>query len=301
MQAPALRYSRFALLTEPARPSAALWRLALGLVVVLAVTLGLSRGVVALIEGLAPPRAAGAFLDALTHADDPLGMLALLGLTGALGLATLVVAETMHLRGLQSLLGPWSLFRAQALRVALALVALNAAVALLPPWPLRAASAPGLDPGLWLALLPLTLLALLVQTGSEELFFRGYLQSQLGARLRSPLIWLVVPSALFALGHYAPGHYGGNAATIALWSFAFGLAAADLTARAGSLGPAIALHMVNNTMAVAVVALSGDMSGLALRLYPFGVGDETALAALLPADLALIGLSWLAARLALRR
>lgn len=300
-QADVLRYSRFALLTDPARPSAALWRLALGLVVVFAVTVGLSRGMVAMVEGLASPQAGARFIDSLTHADDPLGVLALLGLTGALGLATLVVAETMHWRSFESLLGPWPMVWRQALRVAVSLALLHGAVALLPPWPLREASVPGLDPGLWLALLPLTLLTLLVQTASEELFFRGYLQSQLGARLRSPLVWLVVPSALFALGHYAPGHYGGNAVTIALWSFFFGLAAADLTARAGTLGPAIALHMVNNTMAVAVVSLSSDMSGLALRLYPFDVGNEAALAALLPADLAFIGLSWLTARIALRR
>lgn len=295
-----MRYERFALLTEPARPSSDLWRLALGLVVVFAVTMGLSRGVVALVGGLISPEAEGQMLASLMRADDPLGVLALLSLTAALGLATLVVVEIMHWRSPHSLLGPWPLFRSQALRVGLALVVLNGAVILLPPWPLRAASLPGLDPGLWLALLPVTLMALLAQTASEELFFRGYLQSQLGARLRSPLVWMGVPSVLFALGHYAPGHYGGNAGLIALWSLAFGLAAADLTARSGTLGPAIALHFVNNFMAVAIVGLSGDMSGLALRLYPFGASAEAEVAALLPADLLMIGVSWLTARLALR-
>jgi hypothetical protein len=183
----------------------------------------------------------------------------------------------------------------------MALGLLNAAVLLLPPWPLAAASAPGLAPGLWLALLPVTLAVLVLQTGSEELFFRGYLQSQLGARLRHPAVWLGLPALLFALGHYAPAHYGGNAGLVALWALIFGLAAGDLTARAGTLGPALALHLVNNTLAVALAAPSGAMSGLALRRYPFDAGNEAAMAALLPADLAMIALSWLAARLAIRR
>lgn len=296
-----MRYEAFSRLTDPARPSAALWRLLLGLVVVAAVTLGLSRGVVSLISGLLSPERGAAFGAALQSGSDPAGLLALLALTGALGLATLVVAETMHWRGLRSLLGPRAPFRAQFWRVIAALALLNGAVLLLPPWPLAAASLPGLDPGLWLALLPVTLAVLLVQTGSEELFFRGYLQSQLGARFRMPLVWMGLPALFFALGHYAPGIYGGNAGLVALWSLLFGLAAADLTARAGTLAPAIALHLVNNLFAVALVSFSGGLSGLALRLYPFGAGDEAALAALLPADLALLGLNWLAARLAIRR
>ncbi|HBS98322.1 MAG TPA: CPBP family intramembrane metalloprotease, partial [Citreicella sp.] len=107
---------------------------------------------------------------------------------------------------------------------------------LLPPWPLSADLQPGLPPVTWLALLPLTLLALLVQTGSEEILFRGYLQSQLAARLPWPAVWLVLPSALFALGHHAPAIYGANAGLVTLWAFVFGLAMADLTARSGTLG-----------------------------------------------------------------
>jgi hypothetical protein len=52
---------------------------------------------------------------------------------------------------------------------------------------------------------------------------------------------------------------------------------------------------------MAFVSLSGEMSGIALYRYPFGPGDEAAIASYLPIDLALMGVSWLAARLALRR
>jgi membrane protease YdiL (CAAX protease family) len=158
----------------------------------------------------------------------------------------------------------------------------------------------GLEMRAWIGFLPLTLFALLLQTGAEEVLFRGYLQSQLAARLAHPMIWLVVPSALFAVGHYAPEYYGDNAGLVTLWSFVFGVAAADLTARSGTLGPAIALHFVNNFMAIAVNAIQGDMSGLALWVYPFDPSDTEAVRALLPLDLMMIAVSWLSARVALR-
>ena len=141
---------------------------------------------------------------------------------------------------------------------------------------------------------------LLIQTGSEELLFRGYLQSQLAARLPHPAAWLILPSALFALGHYAPGVYGGNALLVALWAFAFGLAAADLTARSGTIGPALALHFANNLLAIAVVSPQGQMSGLALWQLPFDATDEAAMLGVLPLDLLGILVGWLATRLALR-
>lgn len=295
-----VRYAAFHHLIDPARPSAEPWRLALGLLVAFVVMFGLARGVLAVLRALFGAEAYLSLVAGLESGDTPLGLLCLLGLTGAMGLGTIVVAELMHGRSTGSLFGPRALFRPQFLRVVLALALLNGAVAALPPWSLAEAMEPGLPAGQWLALLPLTLAALLVQTGSEELLFRGYFQSQLAARFAAPAVWLVLPSAAFAVGHYAPGVYGGNALWIALWAFVFGVAAADLTARSGTLAPAIAMHLVNNFAGVALVSLRGDLSGLALRQFPFGAGDEAQVAALLPADLAMIGLSWLAARVALR-
>ncbi|MFC3118697.1 type II CAAX prenyl endopeptidase Rce1 family protein [Jhaorihella thermophila] len=59
-------------------------------------------------------------------------------------------------------------------------------------------------------------------------------------------MWAVVPSVLFAAGHYVPAEAGPNAPLVAAWAGLFGLLMADLTARAGTLGPAIAVHMFNN-------------------------------------------------------
>jgi uncharacterized protein len=153
----------------------------------------------------------------------------------------------------------------------------------------------------WLLLLPLSLLAVLVQVSAEEIVFRGYVQQQLAARFNSPLIWMVLPSALFALGHYLPAEAGENALMVALWAGVFGILMADLTARSGSLGPAIAVHLWNNVSAILIVSLPDDLSGLALYLTPFSMDDAAAIRTWLPVDFALMLVSWLAARLAIRR
>jgi hypothetical protein len=64
---------------------------------------------------------------------------------------------------------------------------------------------------LWASFLPLALVGVLVQTGAEEVLFRGYLQQQLAARFASPLAWMVLPSVIFALLHYQPELMGENA------------------------------------------------------------------------------------------
>ncbi|MCX8226128.1 MAG: CPBP family intramembrane metalloprotease, partial [Sulfitobacter sp.] len=81
----------------------------------------------------------------------------------------------------------------------------------------------------------------------------------------------------------------------------FGILMADLTARAGSLGPAIAVHLCNNVAAILITSMPDDLSGLALYLTPFSMEDTEAMRAWLPVDFALMLVSWLAARLAIRR
>ena len=76
---------------------------------------------------------------------------------------------------------------------------------------------------------------------------------------------------------------------------------ADLTARAGTLGPAIAVHFVNNASPFLLVSLPDDLSGLSLYLGSFSMGDEAMMRAWLPVDFAFMIVSWLTARLAIRR
>ncbi|SNS23856.1 hypothetical protein SAMN04488078_100849 [Antarctobacter heliothermus] len=288
------------MMTAPAEPRSELWRLALGLVLCIVIWFGLARGVISVLGSVMQGDAYLTLLERLQTGTTPQSLLLVLLLTGALGVGVMMVAEMLHHRRGVSLLGPWRLFRWDFLRVTGALVVLNAAVLVLPPWDFLTATRPGLPLGTWLLCLPATLVVIFIQTGAEEVFFRGYFQSQLAARLRHPVIWLGLPSLAFGLGHYMPDVYGDNALMVAGWSALFGLAAADLTARSGSLGPAVALHFVNNVMVFAGISMGGEMSGLALRQWPFGPEDTAAVAALLPLDLVMIGVSWLTARVALR-
>ena len=152
-----------------------------------------------------------------------------------------------------------------------------------------------------MVLLPLSLGVVFIQISAEEIFFRGYLQQQLAARFQSPLVWMVLPSVLFAMGHYQPAEAGENAVMIVVWAGVFGLLMADLTARSGTIGPALAVHFVNNVTALLITSLPDSLGGLALWHAPFGMEDTAELRAWMPVDFALMIVSWLAARLALRR
>jgi membrane protease YdiL (CAAX protease family) len=149
-------------------------------------------------------------------------------------------------------------------------------------------------------LLPLALLGVAVQTGAEELVFRGYLQQQLAARFRSPLIWMLVPSLAFGAAHYDPATSGGNLWLIVLATGAFGLAAADLTARSGSLGAAWGFHFANNVAALLVIAVKGTIPGLALFTTPYDATDPV-MRGLVVIDIVTLAVAWLLVRRALSR
>jgi membrane protease YdiL (CAAX protease family) len=110
-----------------------------------------------------------------------------------------------------------------------------------------------------------------------------------------------VPSALFASGHYLPDSFGGGALAIVLWAFLFGCLAADLTARTGNIGAALALHAANNASAMLLIGLDGNLDGLALWTAAVDMGAPGALTLILAADFLMLISAWLVARIALRR
>ena len=183
---------------------------------------------------------------------------------------------------------------------------------LMPPWPGAGFFAEVRPIGGWLALLPIALLVLLIQVSAEELFFRGFLQRQLALRSHSPLIWMILPSAIFGALHYFNAQGPAEGVLWAFFATLLGIVSADLTARHGTLGPAIGLHLVNNIIAILIFGMQdGDNSGLALFLTSysdpsqFAQGLEQllhpwALWAIL-LQLLYVGILWLAARLAIRR
>lgn len=148
--------------------------------------------------------------------------------------------------------------------------------------------------------LPLALLGLLVQTGTEEIIFRGYLLQQLAVRFRSRLVWMVLPSVLFGALHYSPAQYGATAWFVVIWAMLFGLAAADLTARTGNLGAAMGLHFANNASGLLMVGLARHMDGMALYSTVLDMTDAAAQLPYLAIDTVTLLVGYLAARLILR-
>lgn len=292
-------YSARILHTDAAKGQSEIWRLFLGVIVMIGVYIGMA---VFYQQGLSMVSSARpSFQNELIASDTPLAMYALLLSFGMISAAVFVGVRLVHKRPGLSVFGPMILAVPQFFRVLGILAILGVVLAVLPPYGVGGPLVPNLGFGFWLVLLPVSLIVVFIQISAEEIFFRGYLQQQLAARFRSPLVWMVLPSILFAMGHYQPAEAGENALMIVVWAGVFGLLMADLTARSGTIGPALAVHFVNNVTALLITSLPDNLGGLALWHTPFGMADTAELRAWMPVDFALMIVSWLAARLALRR
>lgn len=281
-------------------PPPRLWRIAAG-VLVIALTYFLWNvgigGVLWLLSGM---DGLEAHLRRLESGASPLAMALLFSTFLGFWLGTWLAMRLLHGRGLGAVIGRApEVLRDFALGV-LAMVLVGgvltlAMIPMLPPLEMN------LDPGTWALLLPLALLGVLVQTGAEEVAFRGYLQGQLARRFASALVWMGVPTVLFGLAHYNPGAMGGNVWLVVAATGLFGLIASDLTARSGNLGLAWGLHFANNVLAILVVSLAGGLDGLALLRPAGGVVSEAELRPLLIADMLLLVAVWASCRIWLRR
>ena len=280
---------------RPARARPELWRLGLGLIVILAVNLAISAGV---FFGLARLLGPADRLSRETLGTSPGVMVVLLFSFVGLALGTWAAARLLHGRGWRSLIGDGARARRHFLWGAALIAVLYGLALLLGHGQLELER--NLSPGLWLLWLPLALVGLAVQTGAEELALRGYLQQQLAARFGSAWVWMVAPSVLFGLLHHEPGVMGANTWLVVGLTGVFGLVAADLTARSGTLGLAWGLHFANNCAALLIVAPQGPLSGLALFSVPFAADDTGPMRGLLLLDLAGLALIWALCRLALR-
>lgn len=295
-----MRYQGQDFLTAPARQSAELWRFGLGLVLVVGCYLALGHSYFTLLAEMVPAQDWPALLEEIDNGSTPRGMLAILASFGFIIIALGLVLNLLHHRPLATLFGKGRLFLQQGLRVSTALGGFAVLLWFLPePGILQPFH--NLDYLRWLALLPLALPLLLIQVTAEELLFRGYAQSQLAARFARPAVWLVLPALVFGALHYEPSLAGPNAWALVLGAALFGLAAADLTARSGTLAPAIALHVFFNVASLLYVTPGDTLVGLALYTYPFELTDPALLPIWLPYDLMTLLCAWLAARLSLRR
>ncbi|HEY6630364.1 MAG TPA: type II CAAX endopeptidase family protein [Rhizobiaceae bacterium] len=122
--------------------------------------------------------------------------------------------------------------------------------------------------GTWLVfLLPVLFLAF-VQTSSEELLFRGYLQRGLAYRFRSPLAWVVLPTLVFTAMHWNPASVLGMNIGVAISIGAFAVLLALLVYATGNLGAAMGAHFGNNIVGFLLISHDDTLGGLALFRAP---------------------------------
>lgn len=294
-----MRYVAYDQFIEPARARAQLWRIPVGVVLMLLVTVLWSAGMFLLayfMWGGSSPTWAEEFMTTPTPTSSLTMLLTILGL----GAGTMLAAKWLHRRSAGSLFGP----RARVIgdfgiAAGICFVALMGAQLVL--MQIHEVER-NLDLDIWLGFLPVTLVVLIFQTGSEELAFRGYLQQQLGARFRPVWVSILLPSLLFGLLHVEPG---GDPA-IGLMYFGvtglFGLIAADLTRVTGSIGAAWGFHFANNVIASLFFGIKGDMlSGLALYTSSVDKTNVNALVTELIPGMAMILLLWFILRALFKR
>lgn len=210
-------------------------------------------------------------------------------------------ARRLHDRSLRDLTGPAAALRADFGVTLRAVLIVTALTFLIPMGEAGGVLDSQLRVPVWLLWLPLALIGLLVQVTAEELFFRGYLQSQIAAATGSYLSGLLASALIFGLAHYNVALSGAAVWFPVVWAFFFGLAVGDLTARTGTLGPAIALHLVNNLAATLIAPPAGLYSGFGLYTRALDLNEAYTDPAILGVELLVLLISWLAARLALRR
>jgi membrane protease YdiL (CAAX protease family) len=253
-----------------------------------------------------------ALQEAFYEGTTAFGTLAQFASFGVTAGGFLILLRLLHRRGFWSLTGPFAPFVGDLVRVSLFVGFWLLIIEIAPPWINTDDLAEVRNVGVWLALIPIAMLVLLIQVGTEEIFFRGYLQQQLACLSQSRLAWMVIPSLMFGGLHYWNGNGAAEGVIWAIWATALGIACADLTARTGNLGAAIGLHLMNNAFAVMVVAIAGwPVSGLALFVYPYedpaqyAHGVEALFSPMIIFQLIVMLLTlwimWVAARVAFRR
>lgn len=240
------------------------WRPVLGVLLGGAVLAVLGLGVVVVVGVVEAVRTGAAPTEAaLADFADPLVLLANNLLLAALIPAALLAVLVVHRERpswLLSVVGRlrWGLLWRFAL-LATGTTLLGAAVGSLLPGLSAAADGGGaVDGGRLAAQLAVIVLTTPLQAAGEEFGFRGYLTQAIAgfgrSRLAGPLVAGLVTSLLFALAH------GGQAPLLFADRFAFGALAAWLVWRTGGLEASIALHAVNNLLALGSAALSGALS-----------------------------------------
>lgn len=261
------RTQKFEKFVLPAQAKPQFWRLIAGTITIAAIYLGFTVGVMALALKLGLLTISETTANMNTRASMSLILITFLGMIIGVWLSV----KLYHRRGLNSLLGKWSAVRKNFL------FSLIVALSIQLPLMMIAIFLWGIQPNLSITsvalFLPISIILLLIQTGAEELVFRGYLTQQLAVRFRSPFFWLALPAILFGILHYDPLAMGHMAVPITIASTIFGFLLADLTRRTGNLGAAWGWHFSNNFLLMNLVGMPDNMHGYSWGIFTFSYHD----------------------------
>lgn len=217
-----------------------------------------------------------------------------------LGIGTVVAARFWHGRTVRSLIGPGPKTLKHFFLASLTTLAVIGTISVI-SLPFSERPSLNMDPTRWIVWLPVGLLVVAGQTLSEEILFRGYIQSQLAGRFSSVLIWMGGPAILFGCAHYLPTLPVSAASGYVVIAAFFGLIAGDLTARTGSLGAAWGFHFANNAIAVLFVVTDGSLTGLGLFRTSELLSDQITLSPFILIDIGvLLGIYLLIRRIVAR-
>ena len=245
----------------PAQPYAQIWRLLVGLLLILFVYAAATAVIFVALYPIKGPLEYFGFIMGLVKPSTPAAMTVVLLTFVGMFLGPFIAAPACHYRSPFTLFGPRAPFLrsfGRALAVLLPVYVISGAIYYTSEQPIQ-----NMDAADWMWILPMALFLILIQITAEELLFRAYLPQQLAARFRSGWIWAVIPSVIFGLLHYNP-ELGAQGWLVVLWATLFGLMAVDLTRRTGNIGAAMAFHFVNNCFAMLFIAQSGTLTGYAL-------------------------------------
>ena len=125
-----------------------------------------------------------------------------------------------------------------------------------------------------------------LQAAGEEYAFRGSLTQAFGGAFGKAWIAVLVPALLFAMAH------GGQSAPVFFDRFAFGVVAGLAVVLTGGLEAGIAMHVLNNWLALGLALAYGDMAS---TLNPSG-GSWWSIPVTLTQSLVYLALALLVAR-----
>lgn len=270
---------RLAAFAAPAAARASIWRMLVCVALFGGVLIGAGVLIGLLLVRVSPM--ANPFGD-MAGLSTPDGVLAALATFLLWWPALWIAMAAAHRRGLGSIFPPTQRRPLMLFFAGLAAALIFGAATAGPSLAFVAVERSPIQFGDWAARLALALPLLLVQTGAEELVFRGYLLQQMAARFRSPLAWAVFPSLLFGALHYNPFAPGGLPAAMIVPA-AGGIVLAAVTARTGGIAAAWGVHFGVNALALLVIAPPEHLSGLGLYRW---AGGEDAMTRLAWGDLA---------------